>query len=199
MFLSTLFNDAVKWKGYRSSVIDEWRIMKHWGWQWREYRHTRRKHFTVTLSPPEIPYGLAWEWTRASTVRSRQLTAWAMTRHTWQCVSHRLPLHAVRRLLWEGSTSVELMKRDTKNNVQSLSWLTRQGRRNMSWYVICSLVQLNVWLVTSKILRQHLQYIEFYMFVLLCSIWRLCISFAGYAASNDTLWVISVSNWQDDG
>jgi hypothetical protein len=40
----------------------------------------REKPVPVPLCPPQIPYGLTRERTRASAVRGRRLTAWAMSR-----------------------------------------------------------------------------------------------------------------------
>jgi hypothetical protein len=41
-----------------------------------EYRRTQRKPVLLPLCPPQIPHGLPWARTQASTVRSRRLTAW---------------------------------------------------------------------------------------------------------------------------
>jgi hypothetical protein len=46
----------------------------------RGNRSTRRKPAPVPLCPPQIPHDLTWDRTRAATVGSRQLTAWAMAR-----------------------------------------------------------------------------------------------------------------------
>jgi hypothetical protein len=44
----------------------------------RGNRSTRRKPTLVPLRPPQIPHDLTWARTRANTVGSRRLTAWAM-------------------------------------------------------------------------------------------------------------------------
>jgi hypothetical protein len=49
------------------------------GENWR----TRRKPIPVPLCPPHIPRGLTWERIGVSPVRSRLLTAWAMTRPSY--------------------------------------------------------------------------------------------------------------------
>jgi hypothetical protein len=50
----------------------------------RGNRSTRRKAVPVPLCPPQIPHDLTWTGTRAATVGSRRLTAWAMTRpYSW--------------------------------------------------------------------------------------------------------------------
>jgi hypothetical protein len=41
----------------------------------RENRRTRRKHFPVPLSPPQIPHDLTWTRIRAAAVGSQRLTA----------------------------------------------------------------------------------------------------------------------------
>jgi hypothetical protein len=46
----------------------------------RGNRSTRNKPAPVPLCPPQIPYDLTWDRTRAAAVGSRQLTAWAMAR-----------------------------------------------------------------------------------------------------------------------
>jgi hypothetical protein len=46
----------------------------------RGNRSTRRKPAPVRLCPPQIPRDLTWAGTRAATVGSRRLTAWAMAR-----------------------------------------------------------------------------------------------------------------------
>jgi hypothetical protein len=38
----------------------------------------RKKLVPLPLCPPQIPHGFILTWTRASTVRGRQLTAWTM-------------------------------------------------------------------------------------------------------------------------
>jgi hypothetical protein len=45
-----------------------------------ENRRTRRKPVPVPLCSLQIPHGLTWTRARASAVRGRRLTAWAMAR-----------------------------------------------------------------------------------------------------------------------
>jgi hypothetical protein len=52
----------------------------------RGNRSTRRKPAPVPLCPPQIPHGLTWDRTRAATVGSQRLTAWAMARPTCELV-----------------------------------------------------------------------------------------------------------------
>jgi hypothetical protein len=40
----------------------------------------RKKPSPVPLCPPQIPYDLTWDRTRAAAVGNRRLTAWAMAR-----------------------------------------------------------------------------------------------------------------------
>jgi hypothetical protein len=50
-------------------------------WNWQEKTKVLgEKPVAVPLCPPQIPYGLAHDRTRASAVRGRRLTAWAMAR-----------------------------------------------------------------------------------------------------------------------
>jgi hypothetical protein len=52
----------------------------------RRNRSTRRKPTPVPLCPPQIPYDLTPARTRAATVGSRRLTAWAMAGPpVWRC------------------------------------------------------------------------------------------------------------------
>jgi hypothetical protein len=51
---------------------------------WKEQRWTVRncccvkvRWVSVTFHPPQILRGMVWDWTRASTMRDRRLTAWA--------------------------------------------------------------------------------------------------------------------------
>jgi hypothetical protein len=62
-----------------SHVIWVWRAMVEW-YIIGKTRELREKPVPVPLCPPQIPHGLIWTWTWASTVRGRQLTFWAMAR-----------------------------------------------------------------------------------------------------------------------
>jgi hypothetical protein len=55
----------------------------------RGSRCTQRKPTPMPLCPPQIPYDLTWDRTRAVSVGSRRLTAWAMAR-PYICVRLRL-------------------------------------------------------------------------------------------------------------
>jgi hypothetical protein len=62
------------------------------GVRWNEiYRgkpkYSGGKPVPVPLFSPQIPHGLTWDWTRASAVRCRRLTAWATPRPTCVLVS----------------------------------------------------------------------------------------------------------------
>jgi hypothetical protein len=60
---------------------DIWVNMEQrWNDNGRKTEGLREKPVPVSLCPPQIPPGLIWPRTRASTVRSRRLTAWAMAR-----------------------------------------------------------------------------------------------------------------------
>jgi hypothetical protein len=50
-----------------------------WNWQGKT-EVLGKKPVPVPLCPPQIPHGLTRDWTRASAVRGRRLTAWAMAR-----------------------------------------------------------------------------------------------------------------------
>jgi hypothetical protein len=50
-----------------------------WNWQGKT-EVLGEKPVPVPLCPPQIPHGLKGDWTQASAVRGRRLTAWAMAR-----------------------------------------------------------------------------------------------------------------------
>jgi hypothetical protein len=47
-----------------------------WCWQ-RKTEDLWEKPVVIPLCPPQIPHGLAWDWSWVSAARGRQLTAWA--------------------------------------------------------------------------------------------------------------------------
>ena len=55
---------------------DEYRAVVEWYWQGKT-ELLGEKPVPVSLSPPQISHGLAWDRTLASAVRGRWLTAWA--------------------------------------------------------------------------------------------------------------------------
>jgi hypothetical protein len=55
------------------------------------------------------------------------------------------------------------------SNMQPLAGNARHGMQNMQRHVVCSLLQLMFWLLTSRILREHLQRTEFYCIFILSS------------------------------
>jgi hypothetical protein len=88
------------------------RVMEH---QWKELTWENRS--TMPLCPPQIPHGLTRDRTRASKVRGRRLTAWAMARtpSVWKvCRSsvylesghYICHLHGLRHPKCEGGTHI---------------------------------------------------------------------------------------------
>jgi hypothetical protein len=62
----------------------------------RGKRRTRRKPVPVLLCPPQIPHELTQARTRASAVRGRRLTAWAITPSVTQfCMKYTLYKRAI--------------------------------------------------------------------------------------------------------
>lgn len=153
-----LFNDDFKCKDYRPSVIDEWVIMMHW---W-EYRSSRIKPVPVPLSPPQIPHELAWDWTRASTVRRRQLTAWAITRPTCQCVCGRIAFGCSRiagggvNSRWIDDAGQQKQQHAIDMQIHSTQNTQHEVPRHVQ------LGAVNVSVRDRKILRNDWQYIEWY-------------------------------------
>jgi hypothetical protein len=84
-------------------MIWVWRATVEWYWQGKT-EELGEKPVPVPLCPPQIPHGLTQAWTRASAVRGRWLTTWAMAR-PWvvvtctsqNCVSH---FAEVRTFFW---------------------------------------------------------------------------------------------------
>jgi hypothetical protein len=67
---------------WRWLVFSFFRVMEH---MWNETdrgkpKYSGQKPVPVPLCPPQIPHGLTRDWTRASAVGGRRLTAWAMAR-----------------------------------------------------------------------------------------------------------------------
>jgi hypothetical protein len=60
-------------------MIWVWRPTMEWYWQGKT-EELGEKPVPVPLCPPQIPHGLTRERTRASAVRGRRLTTWAMAR-----------------------------------------------------------------------------------------------------------------------
>jgi hypothetical protein len=59
-----------------------------WNWQGKT-EVLGEKPVPVPLCPPQIPHGLIRDRTRASAVRGRRLTAWAMARPNCAAVGFR--------------------------------------------------------------------------------------------------------------
>jgi hypothetical protein len=63
-------------------MIWVWRATVEWYWQGKP-EELGEKPVPVPLCPPQIPHGLTRERTRASAVRGRRLTTWAMHGLQW--------------------------------------------------------------------------------------------------------------------
>jgi hypothetical protein len=59
-------------------IDDEW--SSRWDENWQGKPKYLRKPAPAPLCPPQIPYDLTWFRTRAATMGSQRLTAWAMAR-----------------------------------------------------------------------------------------------------------------------
>jgi hypothetical protein len=78
--------NVVSWGGVRLSPlgtsVTNWPIVPNpddmWWWMW-----SSRWNENWPLCPPQIPHDLTWARTRAATVGSRRLTAWAMAMKTY--------------------------------------------------------------------------------------------------------------------
>jgi hypothetical protein len=79
MFYAT--TDETFWNSYTATVIrmNEYGTQVEWHWQGKN-EVLWVKRILVLICPPQIPYGFVWDWSRASAMTGRRLTAWAMTR-----------------------------------------------------------------------------------------------------------------------
>jgi hypothetical protein len=71
-----------------------------WNWQGKT-EELGEKPVPVPLRPPQIPHGLTRDWTRASAVGGRRLTAWAMARPSFQAVTWFLKYNSVNLIFHE--------------------------------------------------------------------------------------------------
>jgi hypothetical protein len=75
-------------ENYQFYFFSFFRVMEH---RWTETDRGKPKYLgkepvSVPLCPPQIKHGLTWDRTRASAVRGRWLTAWAMARPMYICL-----------------------------------------------------------------------------------------------------------------
>jgi hypothetical protein len=79
---SVLFNTPVNYYDYVPSVLDIWNKSMDDSWNRPNIEGEREIHGIKPAPVPHFsrkkPHGLAWDQTRASAARSRQLTAWAI-------------------------------------------------------------------------------------------------------------------------
>jgi hypothetical protein len=73
-------------------MIWVWRATVEWYWQGKT-EEPGEKPVPVPLCPPQMPHGLTQARTRASAVRGRLLTTWAMARPTILTYVNSLLLH----------------------------------------------------------------------------------------------------------
>jgi hypothetical protein len=58
--------------------------------EWELAAGTEMLGKNLPLCPPQIPHDLTWNRTRTAVVGSWRLTAWAMARLTYVCISDKL-------------------------------------------------------------------------------------------------------------
>jgi hypothetical protein len=77
-------------------MIWVWRVMVEWYIDGKT-EELWEKPVPVPLCPPQIPHGLTRAWTRASVVRGRRPTTWAMIGPVWNVTWHLLIMW---KLIW---------------------------------------------------------------------------------------------------
>ena len=97
-----------------------------WNWQGKT-EVLGEKPVPVTICPPQIAHGLIRDRTRASAVRGRRLTAWAMARPscrvTWRTdFAHRLGLQTSQKVTQRFGNWI--YSRPQKQNVTVKVWLS---------------------------------------------------------------------------
>lgn len=82
-YLNVLFNEAVHYRDYMCCWwMEECGALILTGGKYKCWQCT-----TVPRCPQQIRCWLAWDWTQASAVRGRRLTAWAMTQQMMRVVT----------------------------------------------------------------------------------------------------------------
>jgi hypothetical protein len=108
---------------------------------------SRRKPAPVPLCPPQIPPDLPWTRTRAASVGSRRLTAWAMARPS----PFVTLLYAVyMRKLLQYNTKMDLMENGCEDRRCVKLGQDRVHRRPLL------LAVLNIWVLLPECLLRHL-------------------------------------------
>jgi hypothetical protein len=93
VILSPLGTSATVWLLYQTRMIDDDECEAVGGMRiGRGNRSTQRKPAPAPLCPPQIPHNLTWARTRAATVGSRRLTAWAIAQLRYGIYSTNLPI-----------------------------------------------------------------------------------------------------------
>jgi hypothetical protein len=74
-------------------------------YQWNDNWHSNTevlgdKPVPVPICPPQIPLGRKWDWSRASAVWDRRVTAWAMGRPAFKVTQHNTSKHYYRTMRW---------------------------------------------------------------------------------------------------
>jgi hypothetical protein len=122
--------------------------------RWNENQRTRgKKPVPMPLCPPQIPHGLTRDRTRASAVRGRQQTAWAMARP--RCLTQWSGMgYKVRR-----DAASKIFRRFRKYSGTNLRTIC--VCRNCLYFSIFSLPQVKFWVLflshTSKLFIVSLQ------------------------------------------
>jgi hypothetical protein len=114
-FEGLLCNPVMKMKFFSAFLFNGAPV--EWNWHGKT-EVLGEKPVPVPLCPPQIPHGPTRDWTPASAVRGRRLTAWAMARPTYDsysrgkqipCPSGTRWFFSQKRLLLDPANSVEIV------------------------------------------------------------------------------------------
>ena len=152
-----LFTETVNCSDYIALVVDGWDgAMVEWYWQGKT-AVLWEKPVTVSLCPPQIPHGQAWDRTNTYTVTGWQWTAWAMawpitmwsgrgsTSHDHNLTQtsgteiqqYTILLHYVRKTN-QWMIYMEIMVILCKNHIECLNTLCGENAELLTWHSISS-------------------------------------------------------------
>jgi BMFP domain-containing protein YqiC len=117
-----------------------------------ENRQLGEKPVPVPLCPPQISYGLTWDRTRASVVRGRRLTAWAMARPYLTLVT-RQKIHKL--------TYLTLVTRQKIHILTYLTLVTRQKIHILTYLTLVTRQKIDILTYLTLVTRQKIHILTY--------------------------------------